>query len=218
MTDSPATRPVTPGRPRDPDVDRRVAIAAVDVYAAVGWEGFNLDLVAKQARAGKASIYRRWQSKEQLLAEAIILLAEPRPDTNTGTLRGDLTALGQSLLNRYFGTRGKAMLRIGIEARSIPGLAEEFDRLARAEILAARAMVRRAVARGELPPGASPTVVLDMLSGGIMSHALATPPDLLEKARRGLTEYLDSLIDAILWGVLRGPEHRHHGEAAAAVR
>jgi len=202
MAEATVSIPAAPGRPRDPELEQRVASAAIDLYAEVGWEGFNLDLVAKRARAGKASLYRRWASKEQLLAEALVRLAEPVATPDTGSIEGDLRALGQSQINRYFGLRGKAMLRIGIEVRGIPGLAEEFDRLARTETLAARAMVRRAIARGELPPGTSPTVLLDMLSGGIISHALATPPDLLEKARRRLPEYLEALVHAILWGVL----------------
>ena len=63
------TSPAQAGRPRDPDVDRRVADAAITLFGETGWAGFSVEAVAKQASVGKASIYLRWPTKEALLAD-----------------------------------------------------------------------------------------------------------------------------------------------------
>ena len=60
-----------PGRPRNPEVDRRIADAAMEVFGELGWEGFTVEGVAKRAGVGKASIYLRWPTKEALLVDAV---------------------------------------------------------------------------------------------------------------------------------------------------
>ena len=60
-----------PGRPRDPDVDRRVAQAAVAQFGEAGWQGFSVEAVARRAGVGKASIYLRWPTKSELLLDAL---------------------------------------------------------------------------------------------------------------------------------------------------
>lgn len=83
------------GRPRDADRDTQIMRAALDVLIDIGYDRLTMDAVAGRARAGKATLYRRWPSKEALIAEAALCAgadsAEPVPDT--GTLRGDLIAM-----------------------------------------------------------------------------------------------------------------------------
>src|ERR1700755_3703683 len=81
------------GRPRDPDVDRRITRAALDVFGDGGWAGFSMEAVARRAGVGKASLYLRWSGKEALLTDAVTLRFPPLGDADTGTLRGDLTEL-----------------------------------------------------------------------------------------------------------------------------
>jgi len=68
------------GRPADPGIERRVLAAALTVYGEVGWAGFTLDRVARRAPVGKAALYRRWPTKEDLLLAALEHLAEPPGD------------------------------------------------------------------------------------------------------------------------------------------
>ncbi|MGH3850145.1 MAG: TetR/AcrR family transcriptional regulator, partial [Pseudonocardiaceae bacterium] len=81
--------------------DRREQVildTALDLVTEFGYERMTMDVLAARARASKATIYRRWPGKAQVIAEAVRrracpAMAEP-PDT--GTLRGDLlAALGQ---------------------------------------------------------------------------------------------------------------------------
>jgi AcrR family transcriptional regulator len=71
------------GRPRDPSRDRAILAAARDVIAERGYTGATMDDIAKRARAGKDTVYRRWPSKERLAIDLIDTLAgeavRPRP-------------------------------------------------------------------------------------------------------------------------------------------
>ena len=85
------------GRKRDHTRDPEILDAAVAVLAEVGYEAMTMDMVATRARAGKATLYRRWPSKAELVIEAVACMKQAQsriedlPDT--GTLRGDLVAL-----------------------------------------------------------------------------------------------------------------------------
>jgi AcrR family transcriptional regulator len=166
---------VTHGRPRDPAVDRRIAQAALELFADAGWAGFAMEAVARRAGVGKASVYLRWNTKEALLADAVTWRLARVADVDTGTLHGDLVELATQVLDLYVGDTGRAALRLGLEAAAIPGVAEHYEAMRRAEILAARAIVRRGIRRGELAPGTSVTLLLDTLVGGAMMHATSTP-------------------------------------------
>jgi len=94
------TSPAQAGRPRDPDVDRRVADAAITLFGETGWAGFSVEAVAKQASVGKASIYLRWPTKEALLVEALRLRVGIIDDVDTGSLREDLIRLARQIVRR----------------------------------------------------------------------------------------------------------------------
>src|SRR5689334_6149683 len=149
MADMSATSPAL-GRPRDPEVDRRIAQAALDVFGDLGWAGFAMEAVARRAGVGKASLYLRWSSKEALLTDAVTLRFTQVTDVDTGTLRGDLTELAVQMLALYAGPASRAALRLNLEAELISGVAEHYAGLGRSHVRAARAIVRRGIERGEL--------------------------------------------------------------------
>ena len=130
--------PPQAGRPRDPDVDRRVADAAITLFGESGWAGFSVEAVAKRASVGKASIYLRWPTKEALLVEALRLRVGIIDDVDTGSLREDLIRLARQILDLYLGDAGRAALRLGLEGDLIPGLADQLDALRTSQVLAAR--------------------------------------------------------------------------------
>ena len=84
------------GRPRDATRDAVILDAALEVLGETGYDGMTMDQVAARAGAGKATLYRRWPSKADLVVAAVARIGgepslEDLPDT--GTLRGDLRAL-----------------------------------------------------------------------------------------------------------------------------
>jgi AcrR family transcriptional regulator len=193
--------PTPPGRPRDPDLDRRIAQAALDVFGEAGWAGFAMETVARRAGVGKASLYLRWSSKEALLTDAVTLRFPQVAYANTGTLRGDLVELAAQMLDLYSGPSSRAALRLLVEGELIPGVAEYNAGLKRSAVLAARAMVRRAVERGELPPDVPETLLLDALTGGAMMHALTTPPERRARLARHTRAHAERLVSFLLRAV-----------------
>ena len=88
---------VRPGRKRDHTRDPEILDAALDILAETGYDGMTIDMVAARAKAGKATLYRRWQSKADLVIEAVACMNrtdfDPADLPDTGTLRGDLIAM-----------------------------------------------------------------------------------------------------------------------------
>jgi len=189
---------VTAGRPRDPGVDDKVARAAIDLFGAEGWAGFSIESVARRAGVGKASIYLRWPTKEALLLEALRRHVGGVADVEAGNVRDELVRLARRLLDQYVGDAGQVMLRISLEAERIPGVAEHWAAIRESRILAARTIVRRAIARGELPRGTSVTLLLDTLCGAVINHVLATPPDARQDLATDPDAYARALVDFLL--------------------
>ena len=77
-----------PGRPRDARADRAILEAALELAAADGLAGFSVDAVAQRAGVSKATIYRRWSTKEQMVMDAIHELAVPGEDARHGLAAG----------------------------------------------------------------------------------------------------------------------------------
>jgi AcrR family transcriptional regulator len=190
------------GRPRDPGVDRRITQAAVEVFGESGWAGFSLEAVARRAGVGKASIYLRWQTKEQLLGDALTARVANVADADTGTLRGDLVHLARQLFELHVGDTHPAVLRLGVEAASIPEVAQRWAVLRESQVLAARAMVRRGIRRGDVPADTSVTLLLDTLCGGVLMHVITTPTQLREQLAADVDGYANRLVDFLLRSVL----------------
>ena len=82
--------PKRPGRPRDEGAAQAILTATMELMAEVGFAGVTVDGVAQRAGVGKATIYRRWKSKERLVLDAIGASTEPAPVPDTGSVAGDL--------------------------------------------------------------------------------------------------------------------------------
>lgn len=182
-----------PGRKRDAARDPEILRATLDVLAEQGYDGMTIDEVAARCRAGKATLYRRWASKADLVLEAITQLKAPFDELpDTGTLRGDLRAL----IRTPAGEDGERKARIlaGIVAllsRS-PDLADAAHAaLVEPRARATRALLERAQSRGEVSPDAD----LEILTS--LSTALVAYRAVVE--RRPVTrDYLERVIDTVI--------------------
>ena len=186
------------GRPRDPHFEERVFDAAVWLYGRVGLEGATIGAIARRARVGKASIYLRWPDRDAVLNDALRARIVLDTDVDTGDLRADLTRLAEQMLAIFWTDAGLAYMRRIIDRTIRP---ERFDAQPGGEnptVLAARRLVRNAIKRGDLSADASPTLILDMLFGSTMMHALVLPIGLRDRAKAQAPRYVDELVDAIL--------------------
>jgi AcrR family transcriptional regulator len=80
------------GRPRDPGVEEAILDAVQELLIESGYAGTTIGAVADRARCGRSAIYRRWETKAELVVAAVRALQVTVAVPNTGTLRGDLLA------------------------------------------------------------------------------------------------------------------------------
>jgi AcrR family transcriptional regulator len=142
--------------------------------------------VAARAGVAKATVYRRYADKAELLVEAVrcgAAMDDHLPDT--GDLRADLLAMMQPLADRLRSAEGKLLTMFAIEGFRNPELAEEFNRSVigkkREHV---RRLVRSAMARGELPADADVDLIAEAAPAFLWHHALYGLPigaDLTER-------------------------------------
>ncbi|MEA2486887.1 MAG: hypothetical protein QOF16_541, partial [Actinomycetota bacterium] len=164
----------SPGRPRDPGADRAILEAAMDRFIADGYQAMSIEQVALDAKVSKTTIYRRWPSKEALVAEAVAGLTEEIPVPDTGSFRSDLLALVDEIVKRSSSTAaGRCMGRVFADMSVHPELAavykENVVEPRRALVLK---ILERGVARAELRDDLDLELVVDMLVGPLIYRRL----------------------------------------------
>jgi AcrR family transcriptional regulator len=165
----------TRGRPRSRRTDKAILKAASEIVIALGLAEMTIEGVAERAGVGKASIYRRWPTKGALAFEAVvdtILTAEPTPDT--GSLEADLAHVAEGWVRLANVRRGgRTLAHFIAEVQSDADLAvawrERFVNRIRLERLP---IIQRAIARGEIPAGSDPELILDLLYGPLYHRYL----------------------------------------------
>ena len=166
--------PGTRGPARSDATTARIRQATFDLLAE-GPGAVTMRAVATRAEVTLPSIYRRWESRDALVADVLAgLLDVESPLPDTGSLRGDLTAHLRSVL-ALLATQGGAVLRSAV-ALAVDDPAVEAAILAihhprRRESVA---MLRRAVARGEVRDDVDLELLADLLVGPLWTRLLVT--------------------------------------------
>ena len=116
MTLSPARR----GRQRSEVADQAILSATLDLLAANGYGGLTMAAVITRAAVSSATLYRRWPTKQHLVAAALASLVSEVIDIDTGTLEGDLAALIDSIADTHAVQRDELAEHVAVELRRIP--------------------------------------------------------------------------------------------------
>jgi AcrR family transcriptional regulator len=181
-----------PGRPRDARADAAIMDAAVAVLADRGPAGFTVDEVASRAGCGKATVYRRWPSRAELLVETARRLGLEPPIVDNGSLRADLEEMLSTLAHKMRDTpAGRILPGIIAEASVEPGMRRILAKFIADRRDRPREVMERGIARGELPADADVELILDLLGGTIMYRELIAR-EVVDRA------YLDRLVDKVL--------------------
>ena len=155
MSKTEIKKAATVGRKRDDTADARIIDAAIDILAEAGFDSMTMDMVAASAKVGKATVYRRWNSKAELVRDALIWMskASVNLDTlpDTGTLRGDLLALLKPNSTEFSRKKFRVLAGLGSFFSEHQKLAEEanagiFEPWANIN----RRLMRRSIERGEI--------------------------------------------------------------------
>ena len=147
---------------------RDVAIcdATLALLLEVGYDRMSMDAIAARARASKATIYRRWPGKQELVLDAVkargvgLTVAE-----DTGSLRGDLVATYRSAVHGSAADDADLIAGVLRAMRTAPELADCVrSQVIESKCDVSRIIVSRAVARGELPAETDPLILHEVAS------------------------------------------------------
>jgi AcrR family transcriptional regulator len=190
QTDTANRRP--PGRPRDARADRAIVAATLELIAEVGVNGFRVDDVADRARVGKAAIYRRYPSKDELVTAAVAALVGEIAIPDTGSTREDLLALMREAVAVYADPVHAGVMPSLVGAmRHQPELAQAVrDGFLRRRREALRQVLDRGVARGDLNAELDVELALDVLGGALFYRLLITGGPLDEQLAEGVADLI----------------------------
>ncbi|GGL51893.1 TetR family transcriptional regulator [Modestobacter marinus] len=170
------------GRRRDASLDAVILSAAYDVLADAGYEDMTISAVAARAGAGKATLYRRWPTKESLVLAVVAHIGRPPEEQelpDTGDLRTDLLALVDSAWLGGPASRLRGLRGLTSAALHSPRLADALRRqVVDPYTEAYRALLQRAADRGEIAPPTDIAVLAEVVPA-LATHWLmfgATPP------------------------------------------
>jgi len=192
--------PAARGRPADPDIEQRVIATALSVYGEAGWAGFSLDRVARRAPVGKAALYRRWPTKEDLLLAALEHLAEaPADDADPADLRRCLIGMAGQVIDMFVGPKALVLPRVLIEASQYPPQFDEMvQNIVRARFGRAGNVIQAAIDRGELPAATPPDLIIDAIMGRVISLIVLTPGAQRAAISASRERYAASITDFVL--------------------
>jgi AcrR family transcriptional regulator len=164
------------GRPREVRLDGAILAATLELVAEVGIHDFRMDDVAERAGVGKAAIYRRYRSKDELVTATVAAMVSEITIPDTGSTREDLLALMREAVEVYGDP-----IKAGVMP-SLVGAMPQRPELARAvrdgflaqRRAALRAVLDRGVARGDLRADLDVELALDVLGGALFYRLLIT--------------------------------------------
>jgi AcrR family transcriptional regulator len=182
-----------PGRPRSPRAERAILDATLELLASEGFGRMTVEGVAAAAGVGKATIYRRWASKLDLVLAAVgELSAHPLPELTAGSTREDLIALLRHIIEALTSTvAGRILPELVAETARSPellGILQDFWISRRGLMLQ---VLRRGSAQGDLPGDVDHELIADLLYGPVHYRFLISGGPLGP-------ELADRLVDAVM--------------------
>jgi AcrR family transcriptional regulator len=185
-----------PGRPRSERADRAIIDAALSLFAESGPEGLCIEKVAARAGVGKATIYRRWPGKEDLLLDALAAQKGPLPQPAGLSVRDDLVTLLSAMRDSVADPRRarEFALLLG-EGAKYPRLMARYVETVlepRREVI--RSVLRRGVASGELRAGVDIEAALFMLTGAVLARGKYDPGSFPPG-------YVERVVDELMLGL-----------------
>jgi AcrR family transcriptional regulator len=145
----------------------------IEVIAERDISGVTVDLVAERVGVSKATIYRRWKSKDDLILAALKAFKIPSTSPDTGSLRGDLTILLEqlvSLINQRDGGKVfSAFLNASVRDKQLEKLRKDTSLEYRSVY---ERVIKRAVSRGEIDKSTNVRLMIDVLTSPFMYRSI----------------------------------------------
>jgi AcrR family transcriptional regulator len=197
-----------PGRPRSERAHEAILDATLELLLEEGFTSMSIEAVATRAGVGKATIYRRWPSKAELVVEAVASMKEQElVDSDSGSVREDLLELARQVFGpkepsevgepRDSGEVTELMLRLASARARHPELQDAFLRHIiepRRQIVAN--VLRRGVERGEIRADIDLELAIDVLMG-FVSYRHMLSAGRRSTNLRGMEGVIDLVLDGI---------------------
>jgi AcrR family transcriptional regulator len=188
-----------PGRPRSAAADAAIVRATLELLLEDGYRGLTMEQVRARAGVGKATLYRRYSSKQDLVTAAIRHLNQPLELPDTGSVRADILGFARSL--------NAGAERVEFASFSARLLAESagdremhaifYENLVAPRRAAVGEALRRGVARGELRPDLDIELAIDVLTGPWVYRLLISGADATAIHRADPSGLLDLLLQGL---------------------
>ena len=163
------------GRPRDPEVERRILAATLRQLGEAGYSRMSVESIAAETGVGKPAIYRRWSGKADLATAAVSTLRIQEPPVDTGATQGDLEGILKNFRKSLLRPNGMALVGMVLAEEShAPELLALFrERIVEPRRKMLRTVLGRARARGELCAEADVEIAVATLVGAVYARYLA---------------------------------------------
>ena len=156
------------------DREYEILQATYSLLSEVGYEGLRFDAVAARAKASKATLYRHWPGKAQLVADAVRVCKVTGEDVpDTGTLRGDLVAFLMLMASSMADEDGPLFAGIVMAMHNDPEFAAEMRSLQASKRSTATKIYARAVSRGEVKADSDPRLTDEIAPAMMFMHRFA---------------------------------------------
>jgi AcrR family transcriptional regulator len=181
------------GRPRDLARDEAIHQAALAVLSEVGYDRTTVESIAQRAQVGKATIYRRFKNKEEILMAAMREHAScSLPQIDTGSLRGDLISLITEHVKLLKGPEGELMMSLLSIAHRDPELGKLLNQNSPIEAESESSKIfERAIKRGEISKKANIAFLSDVVPS-IITHRIFITHQPVDK------KFIEQLVDELL--------------------
>jgi AcrR family transcriptional regulator len=190
----------TSGRPRSIHADQAILQATLDLLAEVGYESMSIEAIASRAGVGKTTIYRRYTSKEELVADAIESLRDDLAIPDTGSFWGDMDILIKNAAKKIDSPLGRQTLALIVStASSNPQFAEVYwTKYTKLRREAFSKILERAKSRDEIHKDADVDLIIDLVSGSLY-YALIFKP-----TTEPVEAYMRRTMNLLLKGIGNG--------------
>jgi AcrR family transcriptional regulator len=190
-----------PGRPRSLRADGAIIEAVLTMLAeGIAVEALSIEAVAARAGVGKATIYRRWANKDALIVDAVAALKRPIPTLAGISVRDDLISLARATGRVQDSRAGQVLPCLMPQVQRSDDLYRLYQEIIEPRREAARAVIRRGIAAGELRADIDIEVVVAMLSAPlVLQNLMRWNPNLDPSTMPEI------IVDTLLAGLVAGP-------------
>lgn len=180
----------SPGRPRSAQSHEAMLQATLELLGEVGFDAMSIDAIAARAGVGKTTIYRRYASKAELVADAIEQVREEIVIPDTGNLKSDIDALIQNAAQITLSPLGRQTVAMIISSASSNSQFAEiyWTKYLQPRRQAFAIVLERAKARNEVQADLDSGLVFDAMSGIMLYASIFQPTSeaWIESVRRAL--------------------------------